>query len=129
MDIEDRKDKLTDQEKNVLLDGGTEAPFSGKYYKETRDGMYKCKLCGNELFGSDTKFHSDMPDLAGWPSFDDALPGSVEYVDDDTLGIRRTEVRCAKCHSHLGHIFDDHESKTGKHYCMNSVCLDFDEKK
>ena len=128
MTIEEKKKMLTDEEKKVLLEGGTEAPFSGEHYLENRDGMYSCKVCGNQLFSSDTKYHSDVVGLAGWPSFDEAIPGSVEYIDDNSMGMHRTEVRCATCKSHLGHIFDDHESKTGKHYCMNSVCLEFSEK-
>ena len=128
MDINERKQQLTDEEKKVLLEGGTEAPFSGKYYLENKEGVYTCKVCNTPLFSSDTKYHSDLPGLAGWPSFDQAIVGSVEYVDDNSMGMHRTEVRCATCKSHLGHIFDDHESKTGKHYCMNSVCLNLDEK-
>ena len=126
MNEEEIEKKLTDEEYRVLRKGGTEAPFSGKYYAETRQGTYTCKVCSHPLFSSDTKFHSDIPGLAGWPSFDDALPGSIEYKDDYELGIHRTEVVCAKCKSHLGHIFDDKEAKTGKHYCINSVCLDLE---
>lgn len=124
MNEEEIQQKLTEEEYRVLRKGETETPFSGKYYAETRKGTYNCKVCNNSLFSSDTKFHSDAPGLAGWPSFDDALPGSIEYKDDYELGVHRTEVICAKCKSHLGHIFDDQEAKTGKHYCINSVCLD-----
>lgn len=124
------RQKLTPEEYDVLRQGGTEVPFSGQYYNETRKGTYNCKVCGNPLFGSDAKFHSDMPGLQGWPSFDQAIPGSVEYVEDMSMGMVRTEVLCARCRSHLGHLFDDHEAKTGKHFCINSVCLDLnsDEK-
>lgn len=101
----------------------TEAPFSGEYYKETAKGKYNCKVCGNELFSSDTKYHSDVPGLAGWPSFDEAIPGAVEYVEDVSMGMSRVEVVCANCKAHLGHIFDDRDAKTGKHFCINSCAL------
>lgn len=108
----------------VAFEKGTEAPFSGSLLKETAEGTYNCAVCGNALFKSDAKFHSGMPGTAGWPSFDEALPGSVEYLHDDSHGMNRTEVVCSNCKAHLGHLFDDSESKTGKHFCMNSVCLD-----
>lgn len=102
----------------------TEAPFSGKYLHEKSAGTYKCANCGNPLYSSETKFDSGT----GWPSFDQALPGAVEYIEDDSHGMHRTEVVCAKCKSHLGHVFDDGPSTTGKRYCMNSVCLDLEKK-
>lgn len=108
----------------VAFEKGTEAPFSGSLLKETASGTYNCAVCGNPLFESGTKFHSEMPGTAGWPSFDEALPGSVEYLADESYGMNRTEVVCAKCKAHLGHLFDDPAAKTGKHFCMNSVCLD-----
>jgi len=117
------KDKLTPDQYKVLREKGTEAPFSGKLLKENRDGMYKCVACGNPLFASDAKFDSGT----GWPSFDDALSGAVKFVDDATHGMNRTEVVCAQCGSHLGHLFDDGPTKTGKRYCLNSVCLEFGE--
>lgn len=82
--------------------------------------MYACAACGAQLFSSDTKFDSGT----GWPSFDEALPGAVTFREDESHGMRRTEVRCAKCGSHLGHVFDDGPATTGKRYCINSVCLD-----
>lgn len=118
---------LTDEEKKVLVEGGTEVPYSGKYYLETKDGSYHCKQCDNLLFSSDSKYHSDTLGLRGWPSFDEAIPGAVEYKEDNSDGMKRTEVVCAKCGGHLGHIFDDSDSKTGKHFCINSVCLDLKE--
>ncbi len=102
----------------------TEAPFSGKLLHENADGIYKCANCENPLYSSEAKFDSGT----GWPSFDQVLPGAVEYIEDDTHGMHRTEVVCAKCKSHLGHVFDDGPTKTGKRFCMNSVCLDLDKK-
>jgi len=124
MDKEELKQKLTPEEYHVTQEKGTEAPFSGKYYKETAKGMYNCKVCGNQLFSSGAKYDSDIPGLAGWPSFDQAIPGSVEYVEDASMGMHRVEVVCARCKSHLGHIFDDAEASTGKHFCINSCALD-----
>ena len=128
MDEEELKKKLTPEQYHVLREKGTEAPFSGKYFNETKDGTYTCVVCGNPLFASDAKFHSDLPGLAGWPSFDQALPEAVKFENDTSYGMNRTEVLCAKCNSHLGHFFEDKEAKTGKHYCLNSVCLDLKEK-
>lgn len=123
MNLEERKQQLTEEEKNVLFHGGTEAPFSGELLNEKRDGMFRCKVCDTPLFASDTKFDSGT----GWPSFDQALPDAVEYIDDNDHGMSRTEVRCKTCHSHLGHVFPDGPTGTGKRYCMNSVCLAFEE--
>ena len=123
VNTEELKQKLTPEEYHVTQEKGTEAPFSGEYYKETAKGKYNCKVCGNQLFSSDTKYHSDVPGLAGWPSFDEAIPGAVEYVEDTSMGMNRVEVVCAKCRAHLGHIFDDAEAKTGKHFCINSCAL------
>jgi peptide-methionine (R)-S-oxide reductase len=121
MNEEEIKKKLTDEEYHVLREKGTEAPFKGKYWDSKEKGMYACKVCGQKLFASDTKFDSGT----GWPSFYDAVLGSVEFVHDDAHGMRRTEVVCSKCKSHLGHVFDDgHGTPTGKRFCMNSVCLD-----
>lgn len=113
---------LTDEQYRVLRQKGTEAPFSGVLNQNKATGMYMCSACGAKLFASDSKFDSG----SGWPSFYDALPGAVMFRDDTTHGMVRTEVSCARCGGHLGHIFDDaHDQPTGKRYCINSVCLAF----
>ena len=122
---EEWRKKLTEEEYAVLREKGTEAPFSGKLLHEKGDGVYRCAACGNPLFASDAKFETRIHGLMGWPSFEDALPGAVRFQKDSSEGMNRTEVLCAKCGSHLGHVFDDDsETKTGKHYCINSVCLE-----
>jgi len=124
IDEEDLKKRLTPEQYNVLRQGGTEAPYSSPLYKENGKGMFNCAVCGNPLFSSDAKYDSKIPGLIGWPSFDQAIPGSVELREDNSLGMRRTEVVCAKCGSHLGHVFDeDTETTTGKHFCINGTCL------
>lgn len=109
----------------VARQGGTEAPFSGKYTDSKEKGMYKCAICGSELFSSDTKFDSGT----GWPSFTDPMNREhIELREDLSYGMRRTEVLCKKCGAHLGHVFDDGpKDKGGKRYCINSVCLDLEK--
>lgn len=107
---------------NVARKGGTEAPFTGKYVDEHTQGMYKCAICGNELFSSETKFESGT----GWPSFTE--PKNLENIELKDDG-NRTEVICKNCGAHLGHVFDDGPAdKGGKRYCINSVCLDLEER-
>jgi len=116
------KEKLTPEQYRILRESGTEAPFSGKFNDNFETGMYECGACGQELFSSDTKFHSDC----GWPSFDRSLEGNVEFVDDTSHGMHRIEVRCNNCGSHLGHVFDDGPTETtGKRFCINSAALNF----
>lgn len=124
MDEQDFKKKLTADEYRVLREKGTEAPFTGEYVHTKEKGMYKCKACGNVLFSSDTKFDSGT----GWPSFDDvAASDAVELHTDKSHGMSRTEVTCKRCGSHLGHVFDDGPTKTGKRFCINSVCLELEK--
>lgn len=114
--------ELTPEQYEVLRNKGTERPFTGEYVNTFTKGKYVCAACGNVLFNSDAKFHSDC----GWPSFDRAIKGSVVYIEDNTLGMTRTEVDCARCGSHLGHVFDDGpEETTGKRFCTNSVSIRF----
>lgn len=119
------KKKLTSQQYRVLREKGTEMAFTGELLHEKRAGMFACAACGQQLFSSDTKFDSGT----GWPSFDKAIPGTVEHVRDASHGMERIEVVCSQCKSHLGHVFDDGLTQTGKRYCINSVCLGFEEKK
>ncbi len=117
--------KLTTKQYGVLREKGTETPFSGKLIHPDRDGFYRCAGCGNRLFKDDAKFDSGT----GWPSFDESLPGAVKNIEDTSHGMKRMETVCAVCNSHLGHLFDDGPTKTGKRYCMNSVCFEnFDNK-
>lgn len=119
---EELKKRLTPEQYDVLRDKGTEAPFTGKLLHNTDEGTYACMVCGNVVFDSSTKFDSG----SGWPSFYDAIPGSVILNEDDSLGMRRTEVTCAVCGSHLGHVFHDvPDQPTGNRFCINSAALQF----
>ena len=109
----------------ILRQAATERPWSGALLDEKRQGVYTCAACGQELFPSGTKFESG----SGWPSFYQAIdPNAVKLITDKSLGMTRTEVVCANCGSHLGHLFDDaYQTPTGDRYCMNSLSLDFKE--
>lgn len=112
--------RLSPEEFRVLRGHGTEAPWTGEYVDTKAPGVYHCRACGLDLFPSDTKFDSHC----GWPSFDDAIPGRVREVEDRSLGMVRTEIRCARCDSHLGHVFKG-EGFTPKdtRHCVNSVSI------
>lgn len=120
---EEWKKDLTPEQYEILRNKGTEPAFSGQYVDNHEDGMYKCVACGSELFSSDTKFESG----SGWPSFYDvATKGNVILKDDNSHGMERTEVICANCGGHLGHVFNDGpKDKTGQRYCINSCALEF----
>lgn len=115
--------ELTPEQYEVLRRQGTEPPFTGRYVYSKEDGLYRCAACGNELFSSETKFDSGT----GWPSFyEPAAADRVELRPDHSHGITRTEVVCARCGSHLGHVFDDGPAPTGQRFCINSVSLDLE---
>ena len=116
---------LSPEEYAVLRQAGTERPFTGEYTDTETTGIYACKACGSELFESDTKFHSGC----GWPSFYQPITDTVEYLEDNSHGMKRVEVRCANCGSHLGHVFPDgYGTPTGDRYCINSISLSLQDK-
>jgi peptide-methionine (R)-S-oxide reductase len=120
---EELKKKLTPEQYHMLREKGTEAPFTGEYLHNKENGMYTCAVCGAELFSSKAKFDSG----SGWPSFYDvASTGAVKLSEDNSIGMRRVEVTCTNCGSHLGHLFDDApDQPTGQRFCINSACLGF----
>jgi peptide-methionine (R)-S-oxide reductase len=122
---EEWRKQLSPEQYAVLREAATERPFSGEYVDTDEDGLYHCAACGNPLFESQAKYHSGT----GWPSFTETVsPDAVELVEDRSHWMVRTEVRCARCHSHLGHVFDDGpKGAGGQRWCMNSVALDLQQ--
>jgi methionine-R-sulfoxide reductase len=119
---EEWKKQLTPEQYYVIRQKGTERPHTGKYDLTFEKGVYSCAACGQELFNSDSKFNAHC----GWPSFDSEIgKGRIKYITDKTLGMTRTEIVCAKCGGHLGHVFDDGPTSTGQRYCVNSISIDF----
>ncbi len=118
------KTKLTAEQYEILRNKGTERPHTGQYNLHFDEGTYHCAGCNAKLFESDQKFKSNC----GWPSFDNAIKGSIIFKDDRSLGMIRTEIICANCGGHLGHIFDDGPTETGLRYCVNSTSLNFNKK-
>jgi peptide-methionine (R)-S-oxide reductase len=119
----DYKEKLTDEQYDVLFNKATEAPFTGEYDQVFTPGTYACAACDTQLFESDKKFDAHC----GWPSFYDAIPGRVIFHDDTSMGVKRTEVTCAHCGGHLGHVFEGEKfgTPTDQRYCINSLSLTF----
>ena len=117
------REELSPERYNILREAGTEPPFSGEYTYSKEDGIYRCGACGNELFSSDSKFESGT----GWPSFTEpAVADAVELREDRSHFMTRTEVLCANCGSHLGHVFPDGPGPDGQRYCINSLSLDLE---
>ena len=114
--------ELSDEEFRVLRKKGTELPFTGQYNNHFDKGIYRCRACETPLYDSESKFESGC----GWPSYDKALPGALEFIKDNSHGMIRTEIVCAKCGGHQGHVFNDGPSTTGERYCVNSVSIRFD---
>ncbi len=120
--IQQLAEKLTPEERRIMLDHGTEPPFCGGLLNNKGDGAYICRLCGLPLFKSNAKFDSHT----GWPSFYEPYdPDHINNIVDESFGMIRTEIRCRRCGSHLGHVFEDGPAPTGKRYCLNSVALEF----
>lgn len=121
------KERLTPEQYRVMRQKGTEAPGTGKYVNHDEQGMYTCAGCGAELFSSDAKFESSSPGLTGWPAFSDMKDAkAIELENDDSMGMHRVEMKCARCGAHLGHLFENVPGDpSDKHYCANSCALNF----
>lgn len=120
---ESLRERLTDQQYKCTQEADTEAPFTGIYWDETRDGIYKCVVCDEPLFSSESKFDSGC----GWPSFDaPTQEGIITFRSDQSFGMLRTETLCTNCGAHLGHIFPDGPTPTGDRYCINSACINLE---
>lgn len=117
----DWKKELSPDQYRILREKGTERPFTGEYNTHYENGIYSCAGCGSELYRSETKFDSGC----GWPSFDEEIDGAIERRRDTTHGMIRTEIMCANCGGHLGHVFNDGPTATGIRHCVNSLSLDF----
>jgi peptide-methionine (R)-S-oxide reductase len=119
---EELKKLLSDDEYKIIVEKGTEMPFTGKYLHNEQNGIYHCLVCNSELFSSDTKFDSG----SGWPSFYDVSNNeNIKILEDTSHGMERLEVQCSNCGAHLGHLFEDGPEPTGKRYCINSASLEF----
>ena len=116
--------ELSEEQYKILRQKGTERPFTGEYNLHFENGTYHCAGCNQKLFESNSKFDSHC----GWPSFDESIKGTVEYVLDKTHGMMRTEIVCSNCGGHLGHVFNDGPTETGTRYCVNSLSINFDKK-
>ena len=119
------KKKLNAAQRFVLLEKGTERPFSGKYLKPAKSGVYVCAACTYPIFEANAQFDSGC----GWPAFDQAIPNHVHFAEDTSHGMCRTEVLCANCGSHLGHVFNNGPTSTGKRFCINSIAMDLKKRK
>ena len=122
--VQEWKAQLSEEAFYVARQHGTEAPFSGKFYDYKGDGLYRCVCWDAPLFESDAKFDSGT----GWPSYFEAVEGAITEIKDVTHGMLRVEVICSQCEAHLGHVFPDGPEPTGQRYCINSVCLNFEDK-
>jgi peptide-methionine (R)-S-oxide reductase len=123
------REKLTPEQYDVLCERRTETPGTGDLLYNKEKGEYRCPVCHSLLFMSDAKYDSTTPGLIGWPSFSEAASNAaLKLSPDDSMGMHRTEVSCATCGSHLGHLFDDASSPSGQHYCINSAALEFEKK-
>lgn len=117
------REELSENEYHVLREKGTERPHTGKYNLHFEEGIYSCKACNEPLFKSESKFNAHC----GWPSFDNAIDDTIEYVKDTSHGMSRIEIICNSCGSHLGHVFNDGPTETGLRYCVNSVSINFEK--